>query len=99
ELQAESMRQTIPWMRAHLLGDSSGLRDAPVRLYVTGLEAWCDFESYPPGQPDIQIWHLHPDKVLSQRPVGASPPDTYRYDPRSPTPNVGGAIFAFAGAG
>jgi putative CocE/NonD family hydrolase len=70
-----------------------------VRIYVTGLEEWCDFGSYPPGEPDVQIWHLHPGKVLSPRPVQASPPDLYRYDPAKPTPNLGGAIFAFTAAG
>jgi uncharacterized protein len=99
ELQKESMRETLTWMRAHLLGDSSALRPTPVRLFVTGLGEWCEFESYPPGPADIQIWHLHPGKVLSLRPVRASPPDAYRYDPSRPTPNLGGAIFAFTGAG
>lgn len=99
ELQAESVRETLSWMTAHLLGDKTVLRDNPVRLYVTGLNTWCDFETYPPGEPDTQIWLLHPNKVLSQRPVATSEPDTYHYDPRKPTPNLGGAIFAFHGAG
>jgi putative CocE/NonD family hydrolase len=99
ELQTESLRETITWFRAHLLDDPSELRESPVRIYVTGLNVWCDFESFPPGVADVQIWHLHPAKVLSQRPVAASPADTYRYDPAQPTPNVGGAIFAFVGAG
>jgi len=99
DLQKESMRETLTWMNAHLLGDRSGLREAPVRIFVSGLDVWCDFDSYPPGIPDTQIWHLHPGQVLSQRPVKASPPDTYRYDPRHPTPSVGGAMFAFNGAG
>ena len=46
-----------------------------------------------------QIWHLHPEQVLSQRPVRASAPDTYTYDPAHPTPAVGGAMFAFNGDG
>ncbi len=99
ELQAESFRETLTWMDAYLLDKRDKLRDSPVKIYVTGLNAWCEFEHYPPGPSDIQIWHVHPARVLSQRPVGASPPDTYRYDPRKPTPNVGGAIFAFTGAG
>ncbi|MBN9309023.1 CocE/NonD family hydrolase, partial [Devosia sp.] len=49
--------------------------------------------------PENQLWHLHPDAVLSQRPVRSSPPDTYSYDPRQPTPAIGGAMFAFSGAG
>jgi len=99
DLQQESMRETLTWMRAQLLDDRSELREAPVRIYVTGLEAWCDFDSYPPGTPDLQIWHLHPGQKLSPRAVAMAPPDTYRYDPEDPTPNLGGAMFAFSGAG
>ncbi len=99
ELQAESIRDTLVWMNAELLGDRSGLRDRPVRLHIGGLNEWREFDAYPPGAPDIQIWSIHPDKVLSQRPVKASAPDRYGYDPRDPTPNVGGAMFAFTGAG
>ena len=99
ELQKDSMRETLIWMNAQLRGDTSALREAPVRLHISGLDAWRDFEAYPPCPPDMQIWHLHPGKVLSLRPVKSSPPDVYRYDPRDPTPNLGGAIFAFTGAG
>ncbi len=99
ELQRVSMVETLEWMQAHLLGQKERLRDTPVRLFVSGLNVWCDFDAFPPGAPDIQIWHLHPGGVLTQRPVKASPPDTYRYDPADPTPNLGGAIFAFTGAG
>ena len=99
ELQWQSIRDTLTWMRAHLLGDPSGLRDKPVRLHISGLDEWREFESYPPAVPDTQIWHLHPDGVLSPRPVKNADPDTYRYDPRQPTPNLGGAVFAFTGAG
>ncbi len=99
ELQLESIRDTLAWMNAELLGDRSGLHDKPVRIHVGGREEWHSFAAFPPGIPDMQIWHLHPERVLSQRPVRASEPDRYRYDPRRPTPNVGGAQFAFTGAG
>lgn len=99
ELQAESIRETLVWMNAQLLDDPSGLRDSPVRIHVGGRNQWREFDAFPPGIADTQIWHLHPDKVLSQRPVRASPPDRYTYNPKKPTPNVGGALFAFTGAG
>jgi putative CocE/NonD family hydrolase len=99
ELQKESVRQTLSWMRAQLLGDTAALRGKPVRLHISGLNEWRDFEHYPPGEPDLQIWHLHHEKILSPRPVKAAPPNVYRYDPHQPTPNLGGAIFAFTGAG
>lgn len=99
ELQKASVRETLTWMRAHLLGDAGALRDKPVRLHISGLDEWREFDAYPPGVPDLQIWHLHPGNVLSTRPVKEALPDVYRYDPRQPTPNLGGAIFAFTGAG
>jgi putative CocE/NonD family hydrolase len=99
EVQIEGLRDSLAWMNAHLKGDRSGLRDKPVRLYIGGRREWRDFDAYPPGAPDIQLWHLHPGKVLSQRPVKASPPDRYSYDPNDPTPNIGGALFAFSGMG
>jgi putative CocE/NonD family hydrolase len=98
ELQRVSMRETITWMRAHLSGDREGLRDRPVRLYISGRNEWQDYDAFP-GAGDDQIWHLHPEGVLAPRPVRHDPPDRYRYDPRHPTPNLGGAIFAFRGAG
>jgi putative CocE/NonD family hydrolase len=70
-----------------------------VRIHIGGRDEWHSFAAFPPGLPDMQLWHLHPEGVLSQRPVKASAPDRYRYDPRQPTPNVGGALFAFTGAG
>jgi hypothetical protein len=99
ELQFESMRDTLSWMNAELFGDRSTLHDKPVRIHIGGRNEWHSFAAYPPGVPDTQIWHLHPDNVLSQRPVRTSEPDRYTYDPRDPTPSVGGALFAFTGAG
>lgn len=99
ELLKESVNRTLGWMNAKLLGQTAGLRKRPVRLFITGSGEWKEFDAYPPGVPDTHIWHLHPGKVMSQRPVKASAPDTYRYDPKRPTPNFGGAIFAFTGAG
>jgi putative CocE/NonD family hydrolase len=99
ELQWESIRDTLSWMNAKLLNDRTALHDRPVRLFITGADEWRSFAAYPPGVPDTQIWHIHPDNVLSQRPVKTSAPDRYTYDPARPTPNFGGAIFAFSGAG
>jgi putative CocE/NonD family hydrolase len=99
ELQYESLRDTLSWMNAELFNDRSALHDKPVRLHIGGRNEWHSFAAYPPGVPDTQIWHLHPEKVLSQRPVKASEPDRYTYNPKDPTPSIGGAMFAFNGAG
>lgn len=99
ELQLRGMVDTLGWMNAKLRDDPSGLREKPVRLFVSGAEEWRDYDAYPPSTPTVELWHLQSDKGLAQHPPAATPPDHYLYDPADPTPNVGGAMFAFVGSG
>ncbi|SFZ83158.1 hypothetical protein SAMN02983003_1491 [Devosia enhydra] len=99
EMQTESVRETLIWMRSQLLDDSTGLRDKPVRIHISGGPGWQEFDHYPPRPPEPEIWHLQGSKRLAPEAPSPSPPDRYRYDPAKPTPNVGGAMFAFTGAG
>jgi putative CocE/NonD family hydrolase len=86
-------------MRAKLLGDPSGLREKPVRIHISGRDEWRDFDRYPPGPPQMASWHIGPDFRLLPGPPAGQGSDHYRYDPADPTPNLGGAMFAFTGAG
>ena len=99
DLQAASMRETLYWMRAKLLGDPAGLRERPVRIHISGLNEWREYDHYPPAPPVMQSWHIQPGGGLAPDPAAPSPPDRYRYDPADPTPNIGGNMFAFTGAG
>ncbi len=98
EMQGECLRQTLSWMDHYLLEKPDVLRPDPVRIYVTGQNRWHDLDQFPPPVK-TQSLHLHAGGKLSDRPARHSKPATYRYDPADPTPNVGGAIFAFVGAG
>lgn len=63
---------------------------APVRLFVMGQDQWRDFTSWPPPEYAAQRFHLQPDGTLATDTPTESDPDGYHYDPRSPTPAVGG---------
>jgi putative CocE/NonD family hydrolase len=99
ELQRDNLRETLLWMRAWLMADHAGLRRRPVRLHIAGRDEWHEFESYPPGPPQPQTWLLGTGGTMVDSEPAGSGSDTYRYDPTNPTPNLGGAIFAFTGAG
>ncbi len=99
ELQRDNLRETLNWMRAKLLGDETGLRQRPVRIHISGRNEWHEFERYPPGPPTPSVWHISaPGKLATSGPRSEGS-DNYTYDPADPTPNLGGAIFAFTGAG
>lgn len=97
--ESDNPRETLDWMRAELLGDRSGIREKPVAIEISGLNAWHEFDAFPPGKPELATRYLLPDGRLSTAPALPSRPSRYRYDPTDPTPNLGGAIFAFTGAG
>jgi uncharacterized protein len=93
-LMQVALRESIVWFRAHLLGDRSGLRDAPVRVFVMGADEWREFPEWPPPGYQEQRWHLQPGGGLSTKIPAASEPDHYRYDPADPTPAVGGSSLS-----
>ncbi|MDB5538171.1 MAG: CocE/NonD family hydrolase, partial [Devosia sp.] len=99
ELQRDNLRETLLWMRAKLLGDSADLREKPVRIHISGVDEWRDYDAFPPGPETPQTWHLHSGGLLAPSPPSPGGPDRYVYDPADPTPNIGGAMFAFTGAG
>ena len=88
-----STLESIVWLRAHLLGDRSRLREKPVRIYVMGAGEWRDFPEWPPAGYQPQAWYLQAKGGLTPRLPGESEPDRYRYDPADPTPSVGGAAI------
>jgi putative CocE/NonD family hydrolase len=91
---ATSTREGLAWLRAHLLDDERLLNRAPVRVWVGGEEVWQELEEWPPAGARDWTLHLHPEGGLGDAPA---PPDAeparYRYDPRWPTPAVGGPVL------
>ncbi|HZQ56654.1 MAG TPA: CocE/NonD family hydrolase [Acidimicrobiales bacterium] len=84
-----AVHEALEFGLAHARGEPAPER-APVRLYVTGEEAWRDFASWPPPGYAPVRFHLHPAGALSRDAPPDSAADAYRYDPADPTPAVGG---------
>jgi putative CocE/NonD family hydrolase len=97
-LAAAGHRQSIAWLRQHLLDDPRLARPSAVRIRVTGERSgggWRELDSWPPpGTGQRRLW-LRPGGGLGlQAPAqtGAEP-TRYRYDPSDPTPAVGGPVL------
>jgi putative CocE/NonD family hydrolase len=95
-LAAAEHRDSIAWLRAHLLDDRRGLRDSPVRIKITGEGGeWRDLDSWPPPHTtERRLWLAAHGSLLDhplERGTGGS--DHYRYDPADPTPAVGGPVL------
>jgi hypothetical protein len=89
-LAVRGTREALGWLRAHLLGDDRLISDAPVRIRVTGADEWRDLTDWPPPGAQPRRLHLQPGGRLDDAAPPESPPDVYTYDPRDPTPALGG---------
>ncbi|MGW9210863.1 CocE/NonD family hydrolase [Embleya sp. NPDC055664] len=85
---------SLAWLRAHLDGDRSALREAPVRIHVGGADEWRDLPAWPPAEAAAQRRYIAADGTLSREAAAATAPAVLRYDPADPTPSVGGATLS-----
>jgi uncharacterized protein len=92
----ESLRDAFDWFGRHLLTGGGGVTSPRVRLFVGGDRRWLEVDAWPPPARNVR-WHLQPGGLLHTRTPQPSAPDRYRYDPRDPTPSVGGTVLAPSG--
>jgi uncharacterized protein len=88
---ATCISDSVAFLRAQLQGDRDGLRERPVRIFVTGAGEWRELPAWPPPA-QAQRWHLQPGRALAPELPAPGEPDRYRYDPADPTPSLGGPV-------
>jgi len=93
------LNESLKWLGGYLKNDRSGLRQAPVRLYVMGKNQWKDFAAWPPEGYPPQTWYLQAGGELATSKPSGSEPDRYRYDPADPTPCFGGTSLVTTNSG
>jgi uncharacterized protein len=92
----------IRWHDRWTRGIENGVdREAPVRLFIMGENAWRDEQDWPLERAEETPFFFHGrgrantlrgDGGLSVERPGSEPPDTFLYDPQSPTPTRGGGL-------
>ena len=93
------------WFDRWLKDADNGIdREAPVRVFTMGVNAWSEFSDWPPREATMASYYLHSnggattasgDGVLSRELPGEERPDHFVYDPLNPCPTVGGALFPY----
>lgn len=95
DLKEDLTRLQLRWFDHWLKGVDNGVRDdAPVRLFVQGINRWRDEDAWPPRGTEVVPVFLGSDAVLTaQAPNRAAPPSSYVYDPNDPCPTCGGSLL------
>ena len=80
------------WVRNQNNGFDSS--EPPISYYQMGVDEWRATNQWPPSGTKERKYYLQPDRSLSTTsPTRASAAVSFRYDPTSPVPTVGGHVL------
>jgi putative CocE/NonD family hydrolase len=92
----------LQWFDQWLKGkDTPVMSQAPVRIFVMGVNEWRDEKEWPPARARYTEFYLESgghantaagDGTLGRKPQRDDAPDRYTYDPMKPVPTRGGAV-------
>jgi len=90
----------LRWLENVVKGAENGAdRDAPVKVFTMGENAWHDYADWPPPGTRTVAYYLGGRRANSSLGEGAlattlpaenEPAETFTYDPKDPVPNMGG---------
>ncbi|GCE31497.1 X-Pro dipeptidyl-peptidase [Dictyobacter alpinus] len=93
----------LRWFDRWLKGiDTQHEQEAPILLFVMGLDEWRTEAEWPLPDTHYRRFYLHSaghanssagDGLLSSEQPGDEPEDNYQYDPHHPVPSKGGSIY------
>jgi len=94
DLQMDLGNVQLRWFDHWLKGRDTGMLDeAPIKLFVMGINTWRDEQEWPLARAVETRWYLHEGGGLDRERPGDEAPDRYAYDPADPTPTRGGALL------
>ncbi|MBO0889551.1 MAG: CocE/NonD family hydrolase [Acidothermales bacterium] len=84
----------LDWLDRWLTGRTPAADEAPVRLFVMGVNRWRDEDAWPLARAVDTGLHLRAGGGLTREAPGRDEPaDTYVFDPADPVPTHGGALL------
>jgi putative CocE/NonD family hydrolase len=96
-LVSAGVREGLGWLRASLLDDGRMRSAAAMRVYVTGERSgggWRELDVWPLHSVERRLWLGSRGRLTKERPhAEVECADRYTYDPRDPTPSLGGPLL------
>nr|WP_099022742.1 CocE/NonD family hydrolase [Mycolicibacterium palauense] len=94
------LRESLAWLEEHLGADPRPGRAAagrdPVRVKVTGGGRWLQLPDWPPATGE-HVLYLAPGRLRTEPEDRPATRSSFTFDPRTPTPTVGGRLLSPAG--
>lgn len=91
-------QQSFDWIEEHLGGRAEAKRTSVVQYFVTGAKEWRNAATFPPNTTPSTLYLQGGSKLSSDPASGSSDSSTFTYDPRNPTPSIGGNTLMTGGS-
>lgn len=91
-ITSDALREGLWWFDAHLKGRRELLERRAVRVALMGSREWHEMDFWPPPARATRLY-LRAGGALADAP-GPGGPTRYTFDPRDPTPAIGGPVLS-----
>ena len=85
------LRESLDWLGSRV-GDRPARPRPRTRIFVTGAQRWSELPDWPPAA-DTHTLYIEPGRLDAQ-PGGPAAPSSFTFDPRRPTPTLGGRLLS-----
>jgi len=95
DLKEDLTTLQLRWFSRWLKDEQNGIdNEAPVKLFVQGINRWRDEQEWPPARAVATPWYLGGNANFGpDKPQLEMSPDSYVYDPEDPCPTCGGTLL------
>jgi len=95
DLKEDLTSLQLRWFNRWLRSEPNGIeQEAPVRLFVQGINRWRDEREWPLQRTRFVPWYLGRGGIIAESmPAMEESPDSYVYDPEDPCPTCGGNLL------
>lgn len=95
DLKEDLTTLQLRWFSRWLKDEQNGIdNEAPVKIFVQGINRWRDEQEWPLARAIATPWYLGDGMGFGpDKPPVASSPDSYVYDPEDPCPTCGGTLL------
>lgn len=97
-LQSKVYQQSFNWLEQHLGKRMSRARETPVQYFVTGAEEWRTVQKWPPPTLAQELYLQSGGRLASERPSTEEDSSAFTFDPKQPTPTIGGNLLIGGGS-
>lgn len=95
DLKEDLTTLQVRWFNRWLKGEANGIdSEAPVRLFIQGINRWRDEQEWPLARTQYTPWYLGAGgSFAATLPAAVETADSYVYDPENPCPTCGGNLL------